>query len=188
MNRKSVIEESQSAIAYAQKHWIVYVLPVLSLAAGFYFLAQPEMITRLTGLVLALTAVLRIVQVSMVKWYLTPQHLIVRQGWPWAKKYKQFPVFELYRSTAAPGKFSRFLNTATLSASSRDSADTVSHINITGAGDFCSQVDAILQQSPAQPLNNAHALKQMGALSPEEYEVVRLGVLTQKHLGALGNR
>ncbi len=187
MNRKSVLEETQSALAYARKHWIVYVIPVLSLGAGFYFLAQSESISRFTGLILALSAVLRIVQVSMVKWYITPQHLIVRQGWPWAKQYKQLPVFDLYHSTAVPGKFSRFLNTATLSAGTRETSDSVSHLNITDAGDFCRQVYAVIEKSEAQPLNNALALKEKGALSAAEYEMIRLGVLTRKHLGPLGH-
>jgi membrane protein YdbS with pleckstrin-like domain len=183
--RKSNLVESQ-AIAHAKKHWIVYVVPVLFLAAGFYFLTQPLMMTRILGMILALIAVLRIVQVSMVKWYLTPQHLIVRQGWPWAKEYKELPVFELYHSKAAPGKFNRFFNTYTLSAKTRETADSVSHLNITNANDFCREVDLLISKSKAQPLNNALALKEKGAITASEYEMVRLGVLTQKYLGPIG--
>lgn len=184
MKRKTTIkEETRSAIAFAGKHWIVYIIPVLFLGAGFYFMTQAEITGKVLGALMALSAILRIVQVSTVKWYLTRETLIVREGWPWAKKYHAIPVFDLYQSTAAPGKFSRLFDTATLSAKGRELPGSVQHINITDARAFCEQVDRIVKTSPAQPLNNAYALKEKGALSEAEYELMKLGVLTQKYLG-----
>jgi len=184
MKRKTTIkEETQSAIAFARKHWIVYIIPVLFLGAGFYFLAQTEITGRILGLLLAITAILRIVQVTTVKWYLTQDVLIVREGWPWAKKYHSIPVFDLYQSTAAPGKFSRLFDTSTLSAKGRELPRSVQHINITDAKSFCEQVDKVVKKSPAHSLNNAFALKEKGALSEAEYELMKLGVITQKYLG-----
>lgn len=179
----NIKEEIQSALAFTGKHWIVYVIPVIFIAAGFYFVAQAEMPGNILGLFMVLSAILRIVQVSTVRWYLTRESLIVREGWPWAKKYHAIPVFDLYQSTAAPGKFSRLFDTATLSARGRELPQLVQHINITDAKSFCEQVDKVVKSSPSHPLNNAYALKERGALSDAEYDLMKLGVLTQKYLG-----
>lgn len=185
-NRSAIIEKAESASIYARKHMIVYIFPVLFLIAGCYLLTQSDVLVKGLALVFISGAILRISQVAMVKWYLTPEYLIVRNGWPWAKKFQQISVFDLYESNAAPGKFSKFFGTATLTAKTREGSGAISTINITNAEEFCRQVSTVVKQSSAQPLNSALALKDRGMLTEKEYEVIKLGVFTQKYLGELG--
>ncbi|HEY1025068.1 MAG TPA: hypothetical protein VGE26_07885 [Sphingobacteriaceae bacterium] len=173
----------KEAIAYAKKHWIVYLFPVVFLAAGLYFITQDDTNSRLIGAVIALPALLRIVQASMVKWYLTPEYVVVQKGWPWSKKYEHIPVFELYKTDADNGKFSKFFNLGTLSAKGRENyTDQVKHINISNATAFSNEVTRVVQSSPAHPLNNAFELKEKGAISKEEYDLMKLGVMTHRYL------
>lgn len=172
------------AIAYAKKHWIVYFFPILFLAAAIYFMAQDDFNTRLIGAAIGIPALLRIIQVSMVKWFLTSEYVVIQKGWPWSKKYQHIPVFELYKTEADKGKFSRFFNLATLSARGRESyTEPLTHINISNATAFTDEVARVIQSSPAHPLNNAFELKERGAISKEEYELMKLGVMTQRYLG-----
>ena len=174
--------KNATVISTAQKHWIVYLVPVLFIAAGLILLLLEPFFAHLAGSFLILGSLIRIVQVSTVKWVLTPEHLFVREGWPWSKHYQQIPVYDLYKIDTQKGKFSRFFNLHTLSTADRESAKEVTHINISNAHEFTSEVAKVLKKTNVATLNKAHELKEQGVLSAEEFNLLNLGVLTQKHL------
>ncbi|MDB5013122.1 MAG: Short C-terminal protein [Daejeonella sp.] len=174
--------KNATVLSTARKHWIVYLFPVIFIVVGLLLLSLEQFSQHLLAAFFILGSLIRIVQVSTVKWVLTPEHLFVREGWPWAKQYQQIPVFDLYKIEDQKGKFSRFLNVSTLTTADREFAKAVSHINISNASEFTHEVTKVLNKTNVSTLNKAMDLKEQGALTAEEYDLLKLGVMTQRHL------
>ncbi|MDB5119198.1 MAG: Short C-terminal protein [Sphingobacteriales bacterium] len=174
--------KNATVISTAKKHWIVYLFPIVFTVAGLLLLSFEQFSYHLLGAFFIFGSLIRIVQVSTVKWVLTPEYLFVREGWPWAKEYQQIAVYDLYKIDNQKGKFSRFFNVATLTTADREFEKAVSHINISNASEFTHEVTKVLNKTNVSTLNKAMDLKEQGALTPEEYNLLKLGVMTQRHL------
>lgn len=174
--------KNATVLSTAKKHWIVYLFPIGFILLGLILLSVQGFAYHLLGAFFIFGSLTRIIQVSTVKWVLTPEYLFVREGWPWAKQYQQIPVFDLYRIEDQKGKFSRFFNVSTLTTADREFAKAVSHINISNASQFTSEVTKVLNRTNVSTLNKAMDLKEQGALTAEEFNVLKLGVMTQRHL------
>ncbi|WP_423148435.1 hypothetical protein [Rubrolithibacter danxiaensis] len=183
-NKKSKRQASTTPLVTAKKHWIVYVLPLLFTFSGFVFLSQGSIFAKVTGLVIIFFSLRYILRKASVKLHLTHDHLFIETGvLPWFKKYYEIPLFDVYKTSASINRIGRFLNNGTVSARNReDHTDIVSHINIANPQDFANQVNMLVQKLPVHDLNKLYELKERGAISEHEYNIMKLGFITHKYL------
>jgi len=175
-------KKNYQPVATAKKHWIIYVVPSLIVMAGIVFLNNEQQFFKGAGLLLILSGFYYILKKANEKWLLTDQHLVIKKG-IFPKKYQEVPVQDIYKTNTQTGKLSRFLNIATLNTRRRaDNCSGLVNSNIANAEKFLNELQLIVQRHPSNNLNNVYALKESGAISEQEYNIIRLGYITQQHL------
>lgn len=175
---------SVDPISTAKKHWIVYLPLLLIVTVGIAFLTRDEIYNKVAGIMISLFGLLQMVRIATIKWHLTSDHIYIQQGWPWAKKVQQVPVLQVYQSTASSkGILGRYFNIGTITTTGRDGVYTnISDRNISNASAFSFEIAKVISKSPINPLNKIYALKENGAVSQSEYDLIKLGMLTNHFL------
>jgi hypothetical protein len=182
-SKKSFKKDYGTPIATAKKHWVVYILPLLLIASGIALLGSNEISIKVTGGILILGSLLRAIQIAGEKWHLTKDHLFIERGMGPKKTYQKVPVTDLYRSSTSTNKIGRALNFGSVTAKRRsDHCSGLRHSIISNPKQFHLHINALVQNSPAKDLNKFYELKEHGIITDNEYNIIKLGYITNHHL------
>jgi hypothetical protein len=182
-SKKSFRENFGTPIATAKKHWVVYLLPLILIAAGVSLLYMSEILPKVLGTIMILGGAFRMIQIASVKWHLTEDHLFIESGIGRGKKYQQVPVYDIYKSSTSTTKVGRVFNFGTVVAKRRSEHCTgLRHSIVSNPKQFHSHIHTLVQKSPAKDLNQIYELREKGLISESEYNVMKLGYITQHHL------
>ncbi|PWG79814.1 hypothetical protein [Pararcticibacter amylolyticus] len=183
-------------IATAKKHWIVYVVPSLLVFSGAILLSNGTVSLKTLGAALALAGVGLAVKRANEKWHLTENHLVMETGiLPWFKNYIEVPVKDIYKTDFNTVKIDyktsfrkiglkrHFNSIGNISTKRRDmqcrgfSASYIAHPEI-----FTRKMQLHVQKQPEHSLNQLFELKEKGAISEHEFNIMKLGHITKIHL------
>ena len=169
----------------AKKHWIVYVLPTVFVIAGLVIVTGEQSLVKAAGASLSLSGLFLILKRATQKWHLTDQHLIIEEGiMPWAKKYHEVSVHDIYKTqTEAHPRLKKLFNVGNVKARRRaDSCLGLKHSFVANPEEFSNKLQTIVQKLPSNNLNTLYELKEKGAISETQYNVMKLGYVTHQHL------
>lgn len=172
-------------VATARKHWIVYILPTAFVIAGIILLNGEQVFFKGAGLLIMLFGFYRILAKANEKWHITDEHLVMEEGiLPWSKKYQEVPVHDIYKTHAeAHPKLKRYFNVGNVKTRRRaDDCSGLHHSFIAAPDEFTSHLQLMVQKLPSNNLNTLYELKEKGAISEHEYNLMKLGHVTQQHL------
>lgn len=184
MKKNKKTNKKQTPLATAKKHWIVYVLPSLFVLAGLILLNNQAAAFKGAGLLVVLLGFSLILKKANEKWHLTDNHLIIEKGvLPWAKKYMEVPVADIYKTDFTPGKLSRFFKLGNINTRRRSEECTgFSSAFIANPDRFSGHVQLLVQKQPEHSLNQLFELKEKGMISEHEFNIIKLGHVTSRHL------
>ncbi|MFD2164175.1 hypothetical protein ACFSJU_17330 [Paradesertivirga mongoliensis] len=169
----------------AKKHWIVYILPAAVVIAGLALVTGEHPIFKAAGAGLSLFGLVLILKRATEKWHLTDQHLIIEEGiMPWAKNYHEVSVHDIYKTqTDANPRLKKLFNVGTVKARRRaDNCLGFKHSFVANPEEFSDKLQTIVQKLPSNNLNTLYELKEKGAISETQYNVMKLGHITHQHL------
>lgn len=169
----------------SKKHWIVYVLPTVLVIAGLVFVIGEQPIFKAAGAAVSLLGLFLILKKATEKWHLTDQYLIIEEGiMPWAKKYQEVSVHDIYKTqTDANPRLKKLFNLGNVKARRRvDNCLGFKHYFMANPEEFSNKLQAIVQKLPTHNLNTLYELKEKGAISETQYNVMKLGYVTHQHL------
>jgi len=169
----------------AKKHWIVYAVPAAVTTAGLFLLASQETNIKSLGVGLVVAGLAWAISKASEKWHLTDQHLIMEKGiLPWAKKKHEIAVHDIYKSSAEGHKLSKYFRLGHIRTRRRaDDCTGFSHSFITNHEEFSSAIEKrVKKHQSANSLNQVYELKEKGAISAHEYNLIKLGHVTQQFL------
>ncbi|WP_207425415.1 hypothetical protein [Pedobacter sp. SYSU D00535] len=182
---KKSSKKTYQPVITAKKHWIVYLLPSLLVAAGVILVLNDAVAAKVAGAVALVLGFYQILKKSNEKWHLTDEHLVMEKGvLPWAKEFQEVSVTEIYKTHTHPHpKLKKFLNVGHVRTQRRaDDCTGFHHSYIANPQEFSSQLQAMVHKSPASNLNTLYELKEKGAISEKEYNLIKLGHVTQQFL------
>lgn len=104
--KKASGEISDEIICISNKHWSAYVFPIFFLTIGglFLFMGLFSPLTKIngwtiSGLILSLFSLNKILANKSTKWILTKEDLIIKSGFlPWKKSYFEIPIENIYEA------------------------------------------------------------------------------------------
>ena len=183
-SKKKRSKKNIQPVATAKKHWIVYILPSAFVIAGIVLLNGEQMFFRAAGLLVILFGFYRILSKANEKWHLTESHLIIEDGiLPWSKKYQEVSVHDIYKTDSeAHPRLKRFKVGKVKARRRADDCSGLHHSYIANPEQFSNQLQLMVQKLPSNNLNTLYELKEKGAISEHEYNLIRLGHITQQHL------
>lgn len=169
----------------AKKHWIVYVLPAVLVMAGLVLAIGEQPLFKAAGASLSLFGLFLILKRATEKWHLTDQHLIMEEGiMPWTKKYHEVSVHDIYKTqTDSTPRLKKLFNVGSVKARRRaDNCLGFKHSFVANPEEFSNKLQTIVQKLPSNDLNTLYELKEKGAISETQYNVMKLGYVTHQHL------
>jgi hypothetical protein len=169
----------------AKKHWIVYVLPTVLVVAGLVLATGEETVMKAAGAAISLFGLVLILKRATEKWHLTDRHLVIEEGiMPWAKKYHEVSVHDIYKThTDANPRLKKLFNVGNVTARRRaDNCLGFKHSFVANPEEFSNKLQTIVQKLPSNDLNTLYELKEKGAISESQYNVMKLGYITHQHL------
>lgn len=169
----------------AKKHWIVYILPTVFVLAGLVLVLGDQPLLKAAGAAVSLFGLFLIMKKATEKWHITDQHLIMEEGlMPWAKKYHEVSVQDIYKTqTNANPRLNRLFNVGNVKARRRaDNCLGFTHSFMANPEEFSSKLQMMVQKLPSNNLNTLYELKEKGAISEAQYNVMKLGHVTHQHL------
>lgn len=177
-------KNTQTPLATAKKHWIVYIAPTLITIAGLALMASNNVTYEGSGAFLALVGLGWILKKANEKWYLTESHLVMEKGiLPWSKKSVEVPVKELYKTEYEPVRIKKPLPMGTISTRRRaDNCAGFRSSFMAYPERFSQQVEYHLKRQPEHSLNQLFELKEKGAISEHEFNIMKLGHVTKMYL------
>ena len=182
-SKKSFKKDLGTPITTAKKHWVAYILPLLLTASGIALLSTNEGLLKVTGGILLLGSVIRMIQIGSEKWHLTEEHLFIERGIGPKKTYQKVPVTDLYKSSTSTNKIGRKLNFGSVTAKRRsDHCTGLRHSIISNPKQFHLHISTVVQNSSAKDLNKFYELKEHGIITENEYDIIKLGYITKHHL------
>lgn len=183
--KKKAKKQNHQPVVTAKKHWIVYVVPTLIVCAGIVLFNNDTTFFKAAGFAVMLFGFYQILSKANEKWHLTDHHLVIEKGiLPWAKKYEEVSVQDIYKTNTNNTRLSKyFSNLGHLNTRRRaDDCSGFSHSNIADPELFSKALELRVQSLPSHSLNQVYELKEKGAISEKEYNLIRLGHITQQHL------
>ncbi len=187
MKKKKNLKKDYRPVVTAKKHWIVYIFPTLFVIAGLILL-NGEQPFKLAGLAVTLFGFYQILSKASEKWHLTDQHLIIEKGiLPGLKKQHEISVQDIYKTHSNKTKLSKYFGDLGHITTRRRSDDCtgLNHSNIANPELFSRELQLRVQKLPSHNLNQVYELKEKGAISEKEYNLIKLGYVTQQHLSKL---
>lgn len=177
-------KKNYQPIAIAKKHWIIYILPFLFIIAGIVFLNNDQLFFKIAGSAAVFAGLFYSLRKANEKWLLTEEHLVIQKGiLPAFRKYQEVPVHEIYKTYTETGKLGRFVNLASINTRRRaDNCTGLRHSNIANADEFTNELQLMVQKLPSHGLNQVYELKEKGAISESEYNLIKLGHVTRQYL------
>ncbi|WP_207533079.1 hypothetical protein [Desertivirga arenae] len=170
----------------AQKHWIVYSAPAGLIAAGLILFLQDDTTFKIFGGVIAAAGLIWAISKANEKWHLTDQHLVMEKG-VFSKKKHEISVHDIYQASAEHHKLSKYFRMGNVRTRRRaDECSGFNHSFITNHEEFSKAIEhRVKKHATAHSLNQVYELKEKGAISSKEYDLIKLGHVTQQFLSKL---
>jgi hypothetical protein len=171
----------------AKKHWIAYAIPSVIATAGFVLLTNQDSALKGLGAVVAVTGLIWAINKASEKLHLTDQHLILEKGLPWSKKKQEIHVHEIYKTSTEHHKLSKYFRMGHIRTRRRaDDCSGFNHAFMSNHEEFSRAIQKRIQKhDSAHNLNQVFELKEKGAISAHEYNLIKLGHVTQQFLSKI---
>ena len=173
-------------LAVSQKHWATYIIPVLFIVLGLFFLIAKN---YFLGSVLSVYGIAKILSNRSTSWMLTNEDLVIKSGFlPWRKIYFEIPKEDIYEAFYHKSLFGTVFGFGTLTVRRTDG--TTSAFSTTGMTDpqeITGAINSLVRELKKAPLNPTFnftgnismadeiqklvELKNQGILSDEEFDI-----------------
>jgi len=184
---KSPVRHPEPTIT-AKKHWIVYAVPAALILAGVVLVSNEDSTIKGIGAVLAVAGLIWAISKANEKWHLTDQHLVMEKGvLPWSKQKHEISVHDIYKASSEHHKLNKYFRMGHIRTRRRaDDCSGFSHSFITNHEEFSKAIEhRVKKHDSAHSLNQVYELKEKGAISSKEYELIKLGHVTQQFLSKI---